>query len=158
MKTITFYGRIIGKLSEKEPQIIIKDINSKKHKIPIQSGMNLETDFTIGEELKISYSVIPHEILVQRQAANPESTDEAEEEETNEAALAPSTTSVLCLLGVPDDLKGQDAVCQSCPSLKSKEVDGVKEAYCELAVIATEVAKAKNQSLEEPIETGQSSP
>lgn len=155
MRTINLYGRIVGKDAEKDPMIIIKDVNGKKHKVPIQSGMNLETDFTIGEELKISYSVIPHEILVQRRQAQAEA--EQQEEETSEAsqeALKPASTAVLCLLSVPDDLKGKDAVCQSCPSLKSRETTEGPEAYCELTAIAAEVAQVSTPTEpEQPQET-----
>ena len=157
MRTINFYGRIIGKIAEKEPQIVVKDVNGKKHKIPIQSGMDLETDFAIGEELKISYSVIPHEILVQRQHAQAEVLA-AQEEEPSEASpevLKPTSTTVLCLLGVPDDLRGKDAVCQGCPSLKERLTESGPEAYCELSAIAAEVAQVSTQptELEQPPET-----
>ena len=144
MKTITFYGRIIGKDDEKAPQIIIKDVNGKKHKVPILSGMDLEADFTIGEELKICYSVIPHEILVQRRQ------EIAEDIETIQEALKP-TTDVVCLLGVPDEVRGKDAVCQGCNSLKERSTGAGQEAYCELTEIQKETTEPEQQ--EAPVES-----
>ena len=113
-------GRIVDKClkgKNEVPTLVIKEQNGGKIAVPINSGSDIDEDFKIGQEVRIRIEQVPHRFFDEPKQA------------TEEKPFA--TTTVSCLLGVTDEDKGKVAVCQGCPSLKSKEVDGQREAYCE---------------------------
>lgn len=139
-------GKIIDKCLKGKgeiPTLVIKEQNGGKIAVPINSGSDIDEDFKIGQEVRIRIEKIPHRVF---EIEEPEAVPIAESE------IKQPENGVFCLLNVPEELKGKDAVCQGCPSLKEKDTSEGKEAYCELTAIAAEVAQV-TASTEAPTET-----
>lgn len=108
MITFERKGRIIDKglLGKDEiPTLIIKDVNNKTFKVPIPSGADLEEDFKINDELKITYAPINRSLY---------------EEPTKASAPKPVTENraqeflPFCSHGVLQDSYGNSDSCADC--------------------------------------------
>ena len=117
------------------PTLILKGPNGEKWSIPVNSGADIDKDFRIGEEILVTFKA-PNRRL---EEAAP----------VQEPVKSEASTTVLCLLGVPDDLKGKDAVCQACPSLKERQTETGKDTYCELTAIASEITQVTAEPTKE---------
>lgn len=126
MKTIIRNGRIVDKSLKGKgeiPTIVVKGFNDgEKWSIPVNSGDDIDQDFTLGEEVRVEIKSIPMGTL---NGVSP--------------VLAVTVENTLpieqtkCSLAVAEEDMGKVSVCQGCPNLEEKIVDNVADTFCKIA-------------------------